>query len=297
MDKIIQFFKPADPKQVAKKWQSNIRSEQRRLDSQINDIKRELSKTTREIKQCLKRSDVNSARVLAMQVCKARKTIENLYETKANYNSISMRLGESVGRLTQVGSLGKSSEILKVRAMRSFPERLCCCFVTFFFSLFVLFILFLVFLSLSLSFARARSDRFLLLLLLSARARRANERTNKQSMNAIANVGRASKDVVAMSKEMFKMGVIEDVLEDTLGMNALSAEEEDETDKEVDAILKEIAGEVTGAMPERVVVKAAEEAPKPKKEEQKEHEPIGAAAVPAAGESDDMQSRLDALRE
>jgi hypothetical protein len=115
-------------------------------------------------------------------------------------------------------------------------------------------------------------------------------------MNAIANVGRASKDVVAMSKEMFKMGVIEDVLEDTLGMNALSAEEEDETDKEVDAILKEIAGEVTGAMPERVV-KAAEEAPKPKKEEQKEHEPIGVAAVPAAGESDDMQSRLDALRE
>ena len=78
-------------------------------------------------------------------------------------------------------------------------------------------------------------------------------------MNAIANVGRASKDVVAMSKEMFKMGVIEDVLEDTLGMNSLSAEEEDETDKEVDAILKEIAGEVTGAMPERVV-KAAEEA-------------------------------------
>jgi charged multivesicular body protein 3 len=115
MDKIIQFFKPQDPKQVAKKWQSNIRSEQRRLDSQINDIKRELSKTTREIKRCLKRSDVNSARVLATQVCKARKTIENLYETKANYNSISMRLGESVGRLTQVGSLGKSSEILKVR--------------------------------------------------------------------------------------------------------------------------------------------------------------------------------------
>lgn len=114
MDKIIQFFKPADPKQVAKKWQSHIRSEQRRLDSQINDIKRELSKTTREIKACLKRSDVNSARVLAVQVCKARKTIENLYETKANYNSISMRLGESVGRLTQVGSLGKSSEILKV---------------------------------------------------------------------------------------------------------------------------------------------------------------------------------------
>ena len=66
-------------------------------------------------------------------------------------------------------------------------------------------------------------------------------------MNAIANVGRASKDVVAMSKEMFKMGIIEDVLEDTLA----TTEEDEETDAEVDAILKEIAGEVSGTLPEK----------------------------------------------
>ena len=73
--------------------------------------------------------------------------MESLYETKADYNSISARLGESVGRLAQAGSVKTSAEILK-------------------------------------------------------------------SMNAIANVGQATKDVVAMSKEMFKLGVIEDVLED-----------------------------------------------------------------------------------
>ena len=71
-------------------------------------------------------------------------------------------------------------------------------------------------------------------------------------MNAIANVGRASKDVVAMSKEMFKMGIIEDVLEDTLA----TTEEDEETDAEVDAILKEIAGEVRGTLPEPSVPEA-----------------------------------------
>ena len=115
MDKIVAFFKPPDPKTLAKQWQSQIRKEQRQLDAQVRDIERELAKTRREIKACLKRRDQKSAKVLAMHTCKARKTIEALYETKANYDSISMRLGESVGRLTQVGSVGKSSEILKVR--------------------------------------------------------------------------------------------------------------------------------------------------------------------------------------
>ena len=115
--KIVKaFFKPnPDPKTLCKRWQSRIRKEQRQLDAQVRDIERELAKTRREIKACLKRKDARSAKVLAIQTCKARKTIEALYETKANYNSISMRLGESVARLSQVGSLGKSSEILKVR--------------------------------------------------------------------------------------------------------------------------------------------------------------------------------------
>ena len=116
MDKIVAFFKPPDPKTLAIQWQSQIRKEQRQLDAQVRDIERELAKTRREIKACLKRKDARSAKVLAIQTCKARKTIEALYETKANYNSIGMRLGESVARLSQVGSLGKSSEILKVRS-------------------------------------------------------------------------------------------------------------------------------------------------------------------------------------
>ena len=118
--KIVKaFFKPnPDPKTLCKRWQSRIRKEQRQLDAQVRDIERELAKTRREIKACLKRKDARSAKVLAIQTCKARKTIEALYETKANYNSISMRLGESVARLSQVGSLGKSSEILKVRKIR-----------------------------------------------------------------------------------------------------------------------------------------------------------------------------------
>ena len=127
-------------------------------------------------------------------------------------------------------------------------------------------------------------------------------------MNAIANVGRASKDIVAMSKEMFKMGVIEDVLEDTLA----TTEEDEETDAEVDAILKEIAGEVSGTLPEKVKTSLVAEAKTSKAvaaaatsssfdaaaAAAKENQP----AVPEGNGSNsidesDMQSRLDALRE
>jgi len=227
MEKIIAFFKPPDPKQLAKQWQSNIRKEQRRIDVNINDIKRECAKSTREIKTCLKRQDVNSARVLAKEIAKARKTMESLYETKANYNSISMRLGESVGRLAQAGSVKTSAEILK-------------------------------------------------------------------SMNAIANVGQATKDVVAMSKEMFKLGVIEDVLEDAFAGMASIEDEEEETERAVDVILKEFAGEVAGAMPEKVV-----------EQQQQQPKTAEAVVVPSVSKEEDerrpvvvdVQSRLDALRE
>ena len=83
-----------------------------------------------------------------------------------------MRLGESVGRLAQAGSVKTSAEILK-------------------------------------------------------------------SMNAIANVGQATKDVVAMSKEMFKLGVIEDVLEDAFA-DGFDDDEEEETERAVDVILKRV---------------------------------------------------------
>ena len=149
--------------------------------------------------------------------------MESLYETKANYNSISMRLGESVGRLAQAGSVKTSSEILK-------------------------------------------------------------------SMNAIANVGQASKDVVAMSKEMFKLGVIEDVLEDAFAGMTSMEDEEEEVEREVDVILKEFAGEVAVALPETVV-------------EQQQPNTTKAVVVPSVSKEEegpvvvDVQSRLDALRE
>ena len=124
-------------------------------------------------------------------------------------------------------------------------------------------------------------------------------------MNAIANVGRASKDIVAMSKEMFKMGVIEDVLEDTLA----TTEEDEETDAEVDAILKEIAGEVRGTLPEPSVPEAKTSKAVAAAATSSSFAAAAAAAKvenqPAVPEGNgsssidesDMQSRLDALRE
>ena len=170
---------------------------------------------------------------------------------------------------------------------------------------------------------RHRRRRFVIFVLTSF-LRRAPSRINnhsrtqhQQSMNAIANVGRASKDVVAMSKEMFKMGIIEDVLEDTLATSThfSNTEEDEETDAEVDAILKEIAGEVRVTLPEPSVAEAktskatveADATSSSFDAAAKENNAQPAKVLPEGGNDPgsiidenttrDMQSRLDALRE
>ena len=169
---------------------------------------------------------------------------------------------------------------------------------------------------------RRRRRRFVIFVLTSF-LRRAPSRINpsrtqhQQSMNAIANVGRASKDVVAMSKEMFKMGIIEDVLEDTLATSThfSNTEEDEETDAEVDAILKEIAGEVRVTLPEPSVAEAktskatveADATSSSFAAAAKENNAQPAKVLPEGGNDPgsiidenttrDMQSRLDALRE
>ena len=169
---------------------------------------------------------------------------------------------------------------------------------------------------------RRRRRRFVIFVLTSflrcAPSRINPSRTqHQQSMNAIANVGRASKDVVAMSKEMFKMGIIEDVLEDTLATSThfSNTEEDEETDAEVDAILKEIAGEVRVTLPEPSVAEAktskatveADATSSSFDAAAKENNAQPAKVLPEGGNDPgsiidenttrDMQSRLDALRE
>ncbi|XP_017647252.1 vacuolar protein sorting-associated protein 24 homolog 1-like isoform X2 [Gossypium arboreum] len=57
---------------------------------------------------------MGSAKALAKEILMSRKAVNRLYENKAQLNSISMHLGESVAIARTVGHLSKSAEVMKL---------------------------------------------------------------------------------------------------------------------------------------------------------------------------------------
>ena len=90
---------------------------------QINQIKREEMKATRSIKECAKRGDKESAKVLAKEVVASRKAVNRIYTAKANLSSIEMQMRNQASQLRLAGSLQKSSEVMKsMQQLVKLPE-------------------------------------------------------------------------------------------------------------------------------------------------------------------------------
>ncbi|XP_050214939.1 vacuolar protein sorting-associated protein 24 homolog 1-like [Mercurialis annua] len=115
MEKMMNIIKPkANPQQQLRDWQRRLRQECRNIERQIRDIEREEKSVQKAIKDAAKRNDMGSAKVLAKEIVRSRKTVNRLYENKAQMNSISMHLGESVAIARTVGHLSKSAEVMKL---------------------------------------------------------------------------------------------------------------------------------------------------------------------------------------
>jgi len=97
-----------------REWQRKLRQECRNIERQIRDIEREEKGVQKAIREAAKRGDMGSAKSLAREIVSARKTVNRLYENKAQLNSISMHLGESVAIARTVGHLQKSAEVMKI---------------------------------------------------------------------------------------------------------------------------------------------------------------------------------------
>lgn len=115
MEKVKNLLLPKpNPQQLLRDWQRRLRQECRNIERQIRDIQREEKNVQKAIKDAAKRNDMGSAKVLARELVQSRKTVNRLYENKAQLNSISMHLGESVAISRTVGHLSKSSEVMKI---------------------------------------------------------------------------------------------------------------------------------------------------------------------------------------
>lgn len=120
----MNILKPKpNPSQVLRDWQRRLRQECRSIDRQIRDIQREETNVQKAIREAAKRNDMGSAKALAKEIVRSRKTVNRLHENKAQLNSISLQLGESVAVARTVGHLSKSAEVMKlVNSLMKAPE-------------------------------------------------------------------------------------------------------------------------------------------------------------------------------
>ncbi|KAB2085939.1 hypothetical protein ES319_A05G430700v1 [Gossypium barbadense] len=115
MDKFKDMLKPKpNPQQLLRDWQRKLRQECRNIERQIRDVQREEKSVQKAIREAAKRNDMGSAKALAKEIVMSRKAVNRLYENKAQLNSISMHLGESVAIARTVGHLSKSAEVMKL---------------------------------------------------------------------------------------------------------------------------------------------------------------------------------------
>ncbi|KAB2614641.1 vacuolar protein sorting-associated protein 24 1-like [Pyrus ussuriensis x Pyrus communis] len=124
MERVMNVIKPkANPQQQLRDWQRKLRQECRNIERQIRDIQREEKSVQKAIREASKRNDMGSAKSLAKEIVRSRRTVNRLHENRAQLNSISMHLGESVAIARTVGHLSKSSEVMKlVNNLMKAPE-------------------------------------------------------------------------------------------------------------------------------------------------------------------------------
>ncbi|XP_022755583.1 vacuolar protein sorting-associated protein 24 homolog 1 [Durio zibethinus] len=124
MEKVMNMIKPKpNPQQQLRDWQHKLRQECRNIERQIRDIQREERNVQKAIRDAAKRNDMVSAKALAKEIVRSRRTVNRLHENKAQMNSISMHLGESVAIARTVGHLSKSAEVMKlVNNLMKAPE-------------------------------------------------------------------------------------------------------------------------------------------------------------------------------
>lgn len=112
-----------NPQQQVRDWQRKLRQEARNVERQVRDIQREEKGVQKAIKEAVKRNDMVSAKALAKEIVRSRQVVTRLHENRAQLNSISMHLGESVATARVVGYLSKSSEVMTlVNGLMKAPE-------------------------------------------------------------------------------------------------------------------------------------------------------------------------------
>jgi charged multivesicular body protein 3 len=85
-----------DPVELAKEWKRNLQKEVRKMDRDILAIKRQEDRAKKECQKLAKQNQLSSAKILAKEIVRTRKTIERMYVSKAQLNSVANNLQTSM---------------------------------------------------------------------------------------------------------------------------------------------------------------------------------------------------------
>ncbi|CAG8805985.1 26457_t:CDS:2 [Gigaspora margarita] len=117
------FGKKTSPDEMVKKWQRDIRTQQRIIERQIREFGDVEKKTTNLLKQNAKKNDVKACKLFAKELVRTRRQIVRLHTSKAQLNSIQLQLQHQLATLKITGSLNKSVEVMKmVNGLTKLPE-------------------------------------------------------------------------------------------------------------------------------------------------------------------------------
>ena len=126
MDKLLTTLglREEDPKELARKWQRELRAETRSLDRQLRDIAREEAKCRLEIKRLAKVGGQQQAiKSLAKEIVQARKAAERITVAKMHVNSCAMQVRQAAAQLRMQKVFESSVETMKaLNAAVNIPE-------------------------------------------------------------------------------------------------------------------------------------------------------------------------------
>ena len=104
---------PPDPRVKGREISSELRKQGRLLDRQINQINREMNKVKVTLKAAAKKGDKATCTILAKEVVNANKSINRIYASKAQINSVDMSMKNQISMARVSGAFEKSTEIMK----------------------------------------------------------------------------------------------------------------------------------------------------------------------------------------
>merc|ERR1712226_845175 len=113
VDLVMSFFNRKKPEEIVREWDKSLNREQRKIDREIAQSKRQVQKMEMECKSLAKKNQVDAAKVLAKQVIQGRKSVSRLQSTKANINSVQLSMKQQMAMAKVSGAFEKSTQVMK----------------------------------------------------------------------------------------------------------------------------------------------------------------------------------------